>query len=165
MTVEKSAVREGTRWDFCGQVVVVDEVTPRSIIHREEHGFGDAKVTSIEQFLSRASDPGVAMHARLLDGLRHASHDLPTKGPTGQLLELLRDAVFYQLERMPPGIPVYRAPEPVNPKAKPAPAIVEVEAVSAKPDEPCDYAVAIPAMEPLPEDEPRFGKKRRFSGL
>ena len=40
MAVEKNAVRKDTRWMFCANVVVVDEVTSEHVIYRKHDTFG-----------------------------------------------------------------------------------------------------------------------------
>lgn len=165
MAVEKSAVREGTRWDLCGRIVLVAEVTDKSVIYSDEHGFKD-EVMKLDGFLARASDPQRAEHSRLIHGLSFTSTGLPGDDPTGKLLALVRDAAVYLLERMPPTCPRYVEPAPPAPKAEPLPAstIAALSEAYAVPGDICvvaepepleDYAIAMPV------DEPPSVKKRR----
>lgn len=157
MALDKNAVREGTRWDLCGRLVQVDEVTGKSVIFSDVHGH-KSEVMKLEGFLARASDPVRAEHSRLLNGLRYANQEGPTTTPLGGILALLRDAAIYQLERTYPGATPYV--EPVAPAPAPKPII---EDVAPEPLTEADYAVAVPMPEvasPI-EDEPRELKPRR----
>lgn len=161
MAVEKNVVRKDTRWMFCGNVVVVDEVTTEHVIYRKHDVFGLIEVATLRKFLDCARDPSTAEHERLMEGLAFTTHDLPSDSETGKLLKLLRDAAIWQLERAPPSLPVYVAPV-IPPKAVPIEAEPVAKAMPAVEVEegPCD--IALPAYAPLVEDEPP-SRKRRFA--
>lgn len=171
MAVDKNAVREGTRWDLLGRLVVVEEVTSRSVIFREDDSFAP-EAMKLKDFLERARDPLRAEHGRLITGLRRARrpHEMD---PTSKLLCLLRDAAIYQLERTYPACAPYAEPVLPEPTVEPAPHFASAPEPHwpDEPDEPSvavedgmtvsDCAVAMPALDPLPEDEPRGLKRRR----
>jgi len=154
MAVEQSAVREGTRWDLRGRVVVVDEVTAKSVVFVEQFCL-HSEVMKLDRFLEQAADPLRAEHSRLMDGLMHAMHDLPSDSSTGKTLKVLRDVAVYLLERIPPTVPAYVepvvAPSP-PPKPMPEP-VVQCEAEAQQVE---DYAIA------MPDYDPPSVKKRRF---
>ncbi|MBY0258551.1 hypothetical protein [Methylobacterium sp.] len=160
MAVEKNAVRKDTRWMFCANVVVVDEVTSEHVIYRKHDTFGLPEVTTLRKFLDCARDPATAEHERLMDGLLNASHDLPSDSETGKLLKLLRDAAIWHLERACPSLPVYVAPV-IPPKAAPIEAEIVAKAMPAVEVEECSTAMPL-AYERLVEDEPP-ARKRRFA--
>lgn len=154
MAVDKSAVRKGTRWSFMAKEVEVLEVTDGFVVYCGPHLA--AEVASTKKFTACARDPATAEHDQLLEFFGSWGPGTPV--PSG---ERVHQAISYLLARLGPPAPLNVLPPP---PADPAPVIVE--APRDEPVEgPCDYAVAMPAMEPLPEDEPRFAKKRRFTGL
>lgn len=103
MAVEKNAVREGTRWDFRGEIVVVDEVTPKSVIHYDEHGIR-TDVTPIETFLKVAQDLERSKYDRLVK----AFGEFGSARSSGK--DPVADAIAYLLERIGPPVPALAEP-------------------------------------------------------
>ncbi|KQO78129.1 hypothetical protein ASF36_13930 [Methylobacterium sp. Leaf90] len=149
MAIEKSAVREGTRWSYLGREVEVAAVAASFVVFHPVNR--PPEVAHIDKFASGASDPAMAEYEHLLALFGSWGEGMLPVEP-----EELSQAISYLLTRLGPPAPLN--PVPRAPAPKPAPVVVE-------PDEPLeDYAVAIPA---LPEEgEPlvsAYGtKKRRF---
>lgn len=150
MAVDRNAVREGTRWWFDGEEVVVQEVTPKSVVYaRESFELG---LVLIDDFVLRASDPANARHERLVKQVHRRIRENLPRADVG--LETLA----YLLERVGQPAPIYIPPAP---RVVPAPvAEPSLTCVAAEPEPVEDYAVTMPVLPD--EDEPRVETKRRF---